>query len=230
MVRFKNNNQPKSFIMESINKSHQQLIKIGAVSGILSIIFYFSVAVISVIPDSIAILIAFAFPLLWIISFMGLYHFLKNQNHTATLEIAYLFGIIGSSIACTFLVIQQANFIWDSELVNSANYELKKEFYNASFRGANRVQAGMDVAFDIFITISWILFGLNIAKSKNFNKLIGWSGSIIALGLLVLNMFTFPNAPAESGLFDLGPFLGIWALIFYIWFTVIVFKQNKISN
>ena len=213
--------------METNKSSHHQLIKIGAVSGILSIIFYFSVAVVPVIPDRIGLLIAFSFPLLWIISFMGLYHFLKNEKHTATLEIAYLFGVIGSAIACTFLVIQQANIIWDSELINAANYELKKEFYNASFRGANRVQAGMDVAFDIFITLSWILFGLNIAKSKSFNKFLGWSGSLIALGLLVLNMLTFPNAPAESGLFDLGPFLGIWALIFFIWFVVVLFKKSR---
>ena len=87
----------------------------------------------------------------------------------------------------------------------------------------------MDVAFDIFITISWILFGLNIAKSKSFNKLLGWTGSIIALGLLVLNMITFPTAPAEAGLFDLGPFLGIWSLIFFIWFVIVVFKKKKTS-
>ena len=209
--------------MESTNK----IIRIGAISGILSIIFYFSVAVITVIPDRIGLLIAFAFPLLWIISFMGLYKFLKKENQTATLEIAYLFGIIGSAIACTFIVIQQANIIWASELMNSANYELNKDMYSASFRGANRVQAGMDVAFDIFITISWILFGINIAANKKFNRILGWTGSIIAFGLLVLNMITFPDAPAESGLFDLGPFLGLWALVFYIWFAVVVFKKEK---
>jgi hypothetical protein len=209
--------------MESTNK----IIKIGAISGILSIIFYFSVAVIPIIPDRIALLIAFSFPLLWIISFMGLYQFLNNERHTATLQIAYLFGVIGSAIACTFLVIQQANIIWDSELMNSANYELNKDFYNAAYRGTNRVQAGMDVAFDIFITISWILFGINIAASKKFNRILGWTGSIIAFGLLVLNMMTFPNAPAESGLFDLGPFLGLWALVFFIWFAVVVFKKEK---
>ena len=214
--------------METNINSSNQLIRIGAISGILSIIFYFSVAVIPVIPDGIDLLLAFSFPLLWIISFMGLYHFLKRENHTATLEIAYLFGIIGSAIACTFLVIQQANFIWDSELSNSINYELKKEFYNASYRGANRVQAAMDVAFDIFITISWILFGFNIAKSKRFNKIFGWTGSLIALGLLVLNMITFPNAPAYDGLFDLGPFLGVWILIFFVWFAVIVFRKKKL--
>ncbi len=112
--------------------------------------------------------------------------------------------------------------MWHHEAMASANTEETKALIRATFRGANRVQAGLDVAFDIFITISWILFGLNIAKSQNFNKFIGWSGSLIALSLLVLNLYTFPNGPAESGLFDLGPLLGLWALIFYIWMTAIL--------
>lgn len=203
-----------------------QIEKIGAISGILSIIFYFGAAVLPGIPDYLGRLLGFSFPLLWIISFMGLYSFLKRENKTPTLEIAYIFGIIGAAIACSFIVVQQANFIWHQEAMKTVSSEEAKALLRAAFRGANRVQAGLDVAFDIFITISWILFGLNIAKSKSFNKILGWMGSLIALGLLVLNLYTFPTGPAESGLFDLGPFLGLWALIFYIWFTIIVFKRK----
>jgi hypothetical protein len=201
--------------------------KIGAISGILSIILYISAAAFSFLPDTISRLFGFSFPLLWIISYMGLYHFLKREFHTASLEIAYIFGIIGAAIACTFIVVQQANIMWHNEAMISASTEEAKALLKAAYRGANRVQAGFDVAFDIFITISWFLFGFNIAKSKKFNKILGWSGSFIALSLLVLNLYTFPNAPAESGLIDVGPFLGLWALVFYIWFTVIIFKKTN---
>lgn len=212
--------------MTSDSSTFHNIEKIGALAGILSIIFYVS-AILPILPDTIGLLVAFSFPLLWIVAYIGLYHFLKKQNHTPTLEIAYIFGIIGGALVCTLLVVQQANFIWHDIAMESAATDEIKALYRASFRGANRVQAGLDVAFDIFITISWILFGLNIARSKSFNKFLGWSGSLIAFGLLVLNMYTFPDAPAESGLFDLGPFLGLWALVFFIWFTVIVFKKKK---
>ena len=200
--------------------------KIGAIAGIISIIFYISAAAFSFLPDSISRLFGFSFPLLWIISFMGLYRFLRKESNTPSLEIAYIFGIIGATIACSLIVVQQANFMWHHEAMASESTEEAKALLKAAFRGANRVQAGLDVVFDIFITISWILFGLNIAKSQNFNKILGWTGSLIALALLVVNLYSFPNAPAESGLFDLGPFLGLWALIFYIWFTIIVFKKK----
>ena len=211
--------------MTTANQTYN-LEKTGAIAGILSILFYFMAAVLPFLPDFISRLLGFSFPLLWIISFMGLHKFLKSEKQTVSLEIAYLFGIIGAAIACSFIVVQQANFMWHETAMEAAKSEETKSFLKAAFRGANRVQAGLDVAFDIFITISWILFGLNIAKSSTFNKVLGWSGSIIALGLLTLNLITFPNAPAESGLFDLGPFLGIWILVFYIWFTIIIHKKK----
>src|SRR5210317_1864532 len=89
-----------------------QLEKVGAISGVLSILFYFGAAVLPFIPETIGRLMGFTFPLLWIIGFMGLYSFLKREKHTPTLEIAYLFGIIGAALAGTFIVVQQANFIW----------------------------------------------------------------------------------------------------------------------
>jgi hypothetical protein len=217
--------------MTSSANSLIHLQKTGGIAGILSVVFYFSVAVLSFLPDPIALGLAFSFPLLWIIAFMGLYQFLKAEKQSASLEIAYLFGIIGAAIACVLLVVQQANFIWHAQAMEQVATEEAQALLKATFRGANRVQAGMDVAFDIFITISWFLFGVNIARSAHFNKLLGWLGCLIAAGLLTLNMITFPTAPAEAGLFDLGPFLGIWALVVYIWFTVVLFKRkDAIAN
>ena len=213
--------------MASKASSINHLEKVGAISGIFSVIIYFSAAVLPFVPDSIGRLMGFTFPLLWIIAFMGLYHFLKRQNHTPSLEIAYLFGIIGAAIAFSFIVVQQANFMWHDEAMAAANSEETKALYEASFRGANRVQAALDVAFDMFITISWFLFGLNIAKSPSFNKILGLIGSLIAFALLTLNLYTFPNPPADSGLFDLGPFLGLWTLVVYIWFAIALFKKEK---
>ena len=217
-------------MMISKTTSIDRIEKIGAIAGILSIILYISAAVLSFVPDSIARLMGFTFPLLWIIAYMGLYRFLKKQHHTPSLEIGYLFGIIGASIACSFIVVQQANFMWHDMAIETASSEEVKALYQASFRGANRVQAGLDVAFDIFITIAWFLFGLNIAKSPSFNKFLGYSGSLIAFGLLTLNLYTFPNAPAESGLFDLGPFLGLWTLVVFIWFLMVLRKEEQIAN
>lgn len=204
-----------------------RLEKIGAIAGLVSVVFYFGAAVLPGIPDYLGRLLGFAFPLLWIVSFMGLYNFLKKESHTPSLEIAYYFGIIGAAIGCTFIVVQQANFIFHDKAMEAATTEEAKALLKATFQGANRVQEGMDVVFDIFITISWFLFGINIARNTTFRKLLGWIACLLSLGLLTLNMITFPTAPAEAGLIDLGPFLGLWILVVYVWFAMVVFKRKS---
>lgn len=213
--------------MTSTKSTIHQIEIIGAISGIISVIFYFSVAAFSFLPDPLVRLFGFSFPLLWIVSFMGLHSFLRKEAHTATLEIAYIFGIIGGALILSLIVVQLANNSWHDEAMKAANSEENKDLLKATFRGVNRVQLGFDIAFDIFITISWFLFGINIIKSKSFNKILGGVGCLISAGLLMLNMTTFPDPPAESGFFDLGPFLGLWALVFYVWFAVILFKSRR---
>lgn len=211
--------------MSQINTYHR-IEKVGAIAGIISIIFYIS-AVAVPLPSPIPRLLAFTFPLLWILSYMAFYHFLKNDRHTPTLEIAYIFGIIGAALACSLLVVQQANIIWHNEAMEAAQTDEAKALLKAAYKGANRVQAGLDVAFDIFITIAMILFGINLAKSPKLPSFLGIVMSFIATVLIVFNMITFPDGPAEAGLIDAGPFLGLWMLIVYIWFTVVVFKKEK---
>ncbi|WP_350286290.1 hypothetical protein [uncultured Croceitalea sp.] len=206
------------------NSFNHRIERIGAIAGILSIVLYFSAAVLPFIPDVLARLFGFVFPLLWIVSFMGLYNFLKKENRTPSLEIGYLFGIIGAALALIFIVVQQANYIWYTEAKETLDTENALELAKAAFRGANRVQLAMDVAFDIFITIAWFLFGLNISRSKSFGRILGWITCILSFSLLMLNMITFPDPPARVGLFDLGPFLGFWTMIIYIKFILIVHK------
>jgi len=43
-------------------------------------------------------------------------------------------------------------------------------------------------------------------------------------------MATFPNPPANAGLFDAGPFLGIWLLAFFSWLTILVFQKNPTTK
>ncbi|MFS4446809.1 hypothetical protein [Maribacter sp. 2307UL18-2] len=199
----------------------------GAIAGILSIVLYIASAAFSFLPDAVSRLFAFAFPLLWIISFMGLYRFLSEDYLGASLQTAFLFGVIGGAIACTFLVIQQGNLVWYEQVMQGTLSEEAKQLNKAILLGVDKVQTYMDIVFDIFISIAWILFGLNIARSPSFSPILGYLGSLIALGLLVFNLYTFPFPPADSGLLDLGPFLGLWALVFYVLFFLKVKAKRQ---
>jgi hypothetical protein len=75
------------------------------------------------------------------------------------------------------------------------------------------VWLGLDVAWDIYIGVGTLLFAAASYAHRWFGKTIGISGIIIALLLLVLNLWTFPTPPASAGLFDVGPLVGSWYLV-----------------
>lgn len=104
----------------------------------------------------------------------------------------------------TMLVIQQATV-----------FALAKADSNSAFALINSIQLGMDVVFDIFYSVGIILISISliIVDSKS---LTGWYGILIAPSLLILNLYSFPMPPKESGIIDLGIFTLPWWL-FLVW-------------
>jgi hypothetical protein len=45
-----------------------------------------------------------------------------------------------------------------------------------------------------------------------FGTTMGIAGVVLAAALLALNLGTFPTPPAEAGLVDVGPAVGLWYL------------------
>ena len=72
---------------------------------------------------------------------------------------------------------------------------------------------GMDVAWDLFVGAGTALFGLALWFHPRFRPFTAAGGILTGLLLLALNIATFPVPPAEAGLFDAGPFVGLWYVV-----------------
>lgn len=79
-------------------------------------------------------------------------------------------------------------------------------------RPLQAVWLGLDVAWDAYIGLGTVLFGVSMFRHPRFGRLFGASGVVLGLGLLMLNLSAFPTPPANAGLIDLGPFIGLWYL------------------
>jgi hypothetical protein len=75
------------------------------------------------------------------------------------------------------------------------------------------VWLGLDVAWDLFVGAGTVLFGLALWNHPRFRPITAGGGVLVGLCLLVLNLATFPIPPAEAGLFDAGPFVGLWYVL-----------------
>jgi hypothetical protein len=75
------------------------------------------------------------------------------------------------------------------------------------------VWLGLDVAWDLFVGAGTVLFGLALWCHPRFRPLLAGAGVLAGACLLVLNIATFPAPPAEAGLFDAGPLVGLWYVV-----------------
>jgi hypothetical protein len=79
-------------------------------------------------------------------------------------------------------------------------------------RPLQAVWLGLDVAWDAYIGLGTVLFGVGMFGHPRFGRAFGGSGVVLGIGLLLSNLYTFPAPPANAGLMDLGPLIGVWYL------------------
>ncbi len=179
-------------------------VRLGPVSGILGIAAYFAAAS-DILPARVTLVLAFSMGPFLSIAFVGFYHFLREHQNSAALQTATVFGVAAGTLLNLMLVVQQSLFIG----LQSAT----RATMGPAWTGLNLVQLGMDVSWDIYISVATILLGVVLWKHPRFGMVLGGITVLAGSLLLVLNLWTFPIPPGESGLVDVGPFVGLWFVV-----------------
>ena len=137
-------------------------------------------------------------PLLSLASY-GLYRLLTLHRASVSLQVAAVSNIIAGALVTAMLMVQLA--------VRAGGRASVDDFLWTKFR---RVDLGLDVAWDVYICLGTFLFAWNMLRHPRFGRIFGGIGLLLAGGLAVLNLATFPTPPAYAGLVDLGPLVGLW--------------------
>jgi len=191
----------------------------GAIIGFILLFFYISLASNLInYPTNLAIFLLLMLGPAAIFGMVSIYRFLCREKDYLIAELGKVFGIVAFSIWVCVMCIQQGSRIYFKEYLYADAVQADLEIYKMVYQGVNTVQFTMDIAFDIFYCLLIILYSILMIKDRFFGKLIGIYGLLTGTGLLVLNLWTFPLPPAESGLIDLGPFTGIYWVIVIILF------------
>lgn len=181
----------------------------GIVCGLLAGVSY-AVSITVSLPTRIAYPLFWAFGPLLCASAPGLYHFIKHHRINIPLQIGTLFLIIaGASVTMMGTMQAAGRFVFMIEPLEKAS-EITREAWELSFKAANAVQMGADVAWDIFIFASVFLLGVAMFKHPKLGWAFGVIGCIIGVLGLSFNIYTFPYNPGTKGLIDMGPFVGLW--------------------
>jgi hypothetical protein len=179
-------------------------VRIGPIAGLLGIAAYFT-AVTGLLPPRVTLILAFSMGPLLSVGFMGFYHFLKVHRNSAALQTATVFGLIAGTLVNLMLVVQQSLFIGLPSATRAT--------MGPAWAGLNWIQLGIDVSWDIYISVATVLLGAALWTHPRFGRVLAGITMFAGSLLLVLNLWTFPTPPGDAGLFDAGPLVGLWYLV-----------------
>jgi hypothetical protein len=188
-------------------------IRFGGYCGLLSALMFLGAAVIPM-PDRLQTVLALFFPLFLLVGHVGLYHFLMRNRPSFITQLAVILGI-GAPVLVSAMLTAQLSLVSYMERYYHPLDEVAKAAQINIWRAVDSVQLGLDVAWDMFILPTVLLFSLGIMKHPAFPRVFGFIGFVLGAAGLFLNIFTFPTPPINVGLPDVGPFVLSWYAILF---------------
>jgi hypothetical protein len=185
-------------------------VRVGAVAGLLCAVAYFfrfSRRWLP-LPEPLDLVPYFSFGPLLAVASLGLYHLLRRHRDGPLAQTAALFNVIAGVLVTAMFVVQSATFTWLAAAARGAGAD--RALAHEIGEAVNTVQLGLGMCWDLFISCGTVLFGVAMLRHPRFGRLFGGSGVVAGAAPLVLNFLAFPTPPAEAGLVDLGPLIGIW--------------------
>jgi len=185
------------------------------VTGFAAVLSYVG-AIFIPLPEKISLTLAFLFGPFFMTSSMALFYLLKNYADTIALRVGALFNIVGTALVTLMLVVQQTSFAFHNEFKTQERGSVSDDQLWWMFREVNAIQLGMDMTWDIFISIGTLCFALAMWKHPVYGRVIPILGALVSVMLLASNMVYFPAPPADKGSIDFGPFVASWYTVITI--------------
>jgi hypothetical protein len=172
----------------------------AGVAGLLAVATY-TVIVSAPLGDVVAPVIASLFGPLLAGASVALYLVLATERATLAGLLAAIANVAAGALVTAMLLVQLA--VDDAE-------ERSPKLSPSVEDAFDRVEFGLDLSWDTFISAGTILFGCAMLAHPRFGRWFGLSGIGIGVALYALNFASFPTPPSDSGLVDLGPLVGLW--------------------
>ena len=162
------------------------------------------------LPEPIALFLAFAFGPLFMVASLGIYRLLKLWKPSMLLEVGFLFNVVATALVTLMLSVQQTSFAFHDRFKVADRGTVTEEQLRWIFKEVNAIQLGIDIAWDVFISLGTLCFAIAMWKHPVFGRILPAVGVIVSLLILSFKMVWFPEPPADAGSIDFGPAVALW--------------------
>lgn len=149
---------------------------------------------------------------LWMAGFLGLNRLLKQEQTSFAVRVGTLFGVIACAVMVEMMIVQGSVMVKMGQSFLSARDEAERQTAVIIYRGLRDIDYGLDLTFDVFFFIGWMLLATVMLRHASFGKLIGGIGLVVFALATGFNLWSAPDPPA----FDIGPLGALWLLAVYI--------------
>jgi hypothetical protein len=168
------------------------------------------------VPEKLIVVLVLLLGPVAIVGMLTLSELLGRQRKSVVLRAATVFSVVGFAFFNLMIVVQLTSRAYIRGYIQEAQGESARETLRWILKGVDSVQLGIDVSFDVFYCLGMMLFAAVMYGHPRFGKWFSIPGVLLGALLLALNLYTFPQPPADAELVDLGPFTALW------WVAVIV--------
>jgi hypothetical protein len=93
-------------------------------------------------------------------------------------------------------------------MYGQAGSDAQREGIEMLYHGLRFVDQGIDLAFDLFLFVAWIILALAMLNHEGYGKVLGFIGLALFISDIPIQLYHAPNPPP----FDVGPFAAFWLL------------------
>lgn len=189
-----------------------RLWRIGGMAGVLSVSCYILAIALpwpATRAGSLAVLaLASAWPVLSICYAYALYDYVALERHSTANRLGFIFAVAAFTTLLAMIVVQLSI----RSGLEEATAGLDAATVDGVRRGLRLVDHGLDVAWDFLVGVALVFSGIAIARRSGLGRAWGAVSAALGIALIVLNAATFPWPPADEGLFDIGPVIGLFVM------------------
>lgn len=175
------------------------------------------------LPFKAHLLLCMAFGPLIVAGAPGMARYLKRGGESLLVDVAARFAVVAGAFHLAMTCVQTTTVIMMRERIAAAD-EAAKAGLRQILNGVFTVQLGLCFCWDLFIALATLCFSVAMVRRGGGMAALGGLGLLIGTTFLGMKLWTYPIPPAEAGLFDLGPGMGAWYMLFA---TVIVVTARK---
>lgn len=193
-------------------RREKSFVTLGLAAGTAAVVMYLARSLFP-LPDFLGVAFFIFFGPALVVAFLGFYPFLSKPGPSIAGFLATVFGVIAGAVNMMFAVVQMTNLHYIARHIRAAESQAAKEAWQNILNGVFTVQNGLNYVSDFFLDWTAFLYAVVMWDHPKFGKIFSIL-SVLAVGPhFVMKLITFPEPPAEAGLFDAGPLVAIWFAI-----------------